>query len=678
MSRPLSIVVLSVLLAAGCKRTTSGEQEAKKVTPTSTDDATKDLADEDYRFRLTWPGTGWKLLREKDARHLNPDAVAGLTHGNGVNSIVIVEHLPGAELVAYTDAIIEGMALEDKVVVERASTKVSGIDAFRIRVTGKINDLPIEFRGVLLLHQEHAYQMLAFVPGSMGSQGDLDKAVAAFSIEPGAVKAREVSTAVDDQVGVGWRIAKGVFESAASRLRVRPTVGWRLLVGDELQKMNADADVGISAATVGAYVTVISEPITGGDVKSYIAGRIEAVMSTLTRVDKPAEVKIIGTDVALVRGKREGGMPLEYLIAVLVDRGRGYQFIAWYPAAKRDAAEPIVLAALGSFELLSSADLTKLTAELTATPDRQNFVGSTYALRAGTYLDFDKQLRWRMPRGFWKFLVGQEARASNADALLGAQDDVSGLQMELIVEPAASFTAASYYSAVEKQLTGAGVVIDRRGDTTLGSSKARLLEGKLASAGLALRYRSTAALINGLAIQLSMWGAEAVWPDDATVTSVSSGIELVPSLVEIEATGAQFKDHRLGYALGLPPSWRHEDATPAAMKAVASMHQWKSGSDQILVVAVYTLEQKDDAWLIDLLEQTMRQKVAMVAAAAPQAGTARLAGRDARHLIWSAPGTRVDLMMVKRDATFYGVLAINSDGSKSTFEAARNAFALLD
>jgi len=677
MSRHLLFVVVVVLLAAGCKRSRNADEEAKKVTPTSTDDATKELVDEDYRFQLAWPGSGWKVLREKDARHLNPEAVAGLTDGKGVNSIVIVEHLPGATLAGFADAIVDGLALEDKDVAERAATKVSGIDAIRIRVTGKMNDLAIEFRGVLLIHQEHAYQMLAFRPGSLGNEGALDKAIAAFSILPGTVKAREVSTAVDDQTGVGWRVAKGVFESAAGRLRVRPAAGWRLLVGGELHKVNADADVGMSNASVGAYVTAISEPITGADVKGFVEGRIDAVMADLTRVDESSKATIIGEEVALVRGRREGGMPLEYVIAVLAEGGRGYQFIAWYPVAKRDVAEPMVLAALASFERLSPDDFAKLTAELTATPDRQNFVGSTYTLRGGTYLDFDRHLRWRMQPGFWKLLVGQDARASNADALLVAQDVVRGLQMELIVEPVASFTPATFYSAVESQLVAAGVAIDRREEAKLGSSKARLLEGKLATAGLALRYRSTAGIIGDLAIQLTTWGAEPEWPDDAAISSIASGIEVVPSLVEVES-GSQFKDHRLGYAIGLPNSWRHEDVTPASMKAVASMHQWKSGRNQILVVAIYTLEQQDDAWLMDLLEQTMRGKLAVVAASTPKTSTAKLAGRDARHVIWSSADGRADMFMLKRDATFYGVLALSSDGSQSSAEAARTAFALLE
>jgi len=676
MSRQLSLLVLVVVLAAGCKRSTR-EEEAKKVTPTSTDDATKDIVDADYRFRLTWPGTGWKLLREKDARHLNPDALAGLTRGNGVNSIVIVEHLPGAELAAFADVIVDGMEVENKEVAERTATKVSGIDALRIRVTGKINDLPIEFRGLLLIHQEHAYQMLAFVPGSMGSAGDLDTALAAFSIEPGVVKTRQDSTVVEDQVGVGWRIGKGVFESAASRLRARTPPGWRLLVGDELFKMNADADVGMASATVGAYVTVISEPVTGSDVKGYIAGRVDAVMSSLMPLDAPAPTKIIGKNVTLVRGKREAGMPLEYLIGVIVEGQRGYQFIAWYPLAKRSAAEPTVLAALGSFELLSKADLSKLTAELVAAPDRQNFVGATYALRGGTYFDFAQHLRWRLPPGFWKFLVGQEARASNADAMVAASDVVRGLQMELIVEQAGSTTPADYAATVERQLVKGGIVINRRDDAKLGTSKARLLEGKLATAGLALRYRSTSGIVGDLAIQLSLWGAESEWPDEAAISAITSGIELAPSLVDTDE-GAHFKDHRLGFTVELPSKWRREDATPSAMKPIASMQQWKSGRNQILVVAIYTLEQHDDAWLIDLVEQTMRQNLASVAASTPETATGKLAGRDARHVIWSSSEGRADLMMFKRDATFYGVLAVSSDGSSSTLETARNAFGLLE
>jgi hypothetical protein len=57
---------MSLGLALGCR--TGGDRNAT---------ATEPLVDEDYQFHIAWPGPGWTLLGESDARQVAPDAIAG-------------------------------------------------------------------------------------------------------------------------------------------------------------------------------------------------------------------------------------------------------------------------------------------------------------------------------------------------------------------------------------------------------------------------------------------------------------------------------------------------------------------------------------------------------------------------------------------------------------------------
>jgi hypothetical protein len=672
----LRVTMLVVaLLAVGCKKRDHAKEEAKKVTTSSTEDATQDLVDEDYRFRLRWPGKGWKVLREADARHLSADAIGGLSSGN-TNAIVIVEQVPGAELERFADVVIDNMPLENKQ-IDRAPTKVSGIDALRVQIEGSLNDLRVRFRGVILLHQDHAYQVLAFSPVGLGNDAELDRAVAAFSIEPGDVKGRAVTTVVGDQVGIGWRIEGGVFESGASRLRVKPAEGWGLVVAGELHKMHADAEVGLAGTTLGAYCVVISEPVSGADPKAYVAGRLDEALSTLTRVDGPVRAKLIGHDVELVRARLEGGMPFEYLIGVLVDGTRGYQFIGWYPASQADRGESLVLAAFAGMELMSADETQQVARVIAGQPDHQNSVGATYALRGGTFHDFANRVRWRKPAGFWKISAGQDARALNADAQLGAVNVVTGVQTQLVIEPAAHWNNESYLEAVENQLTSAGFVAKRRAAAKVSGKPARMVEGRIEGIGLPLRYRATAAVIGGLAIQVQIWAAEGAWPDDATVESIASSLEVAPTMQAIEDSRS-FRDHRLGFELALSRAWRRKDMTPEPMRAVASMHQWSSRNDLVLVIAFYTFEQRDDAWMLDLIEQLLRENVAKHGIGKPTTGTGTLAGREARQLTWRARDGRIDALLIKRDATFYAIVSVDARNTSTTIDLASTSFSLLD
>ena len=54
------VVALALALASGCKDR-GRDRDDRRLTATSTDDATAPIVDEDYRFRLAWPGPGWKL-----------------------------------------------------------------------------------------------------------------------------------------------------------------------------------------------------------------------------------------------------------------------------------------------------------------------------------------------------------------------------------------------------------------------------------------------------------------------------------------------------------------------------------------------------------------------------------------------------------------------------------------
>ena len=141
---------LAMLLTIGCRDRVDPAAEARKVTPTSTDDATAPLVDEDFRFRLAWPGEGWKVLHERDARRLNGDAVAGLLHKQ-VMTIVIVESLPGLEREAFTQLVIDNLAFTDKQSSVEVRT-VDGHDESRILVTGTQDGRVTTVRGRLSRH----------------------------------------------------------------------------------------------------------------------------------------------------------------------------------------------------------------------------------------------------------------------------------------------------------------------------------------------------------------------------------------------------------------------------------------------------------------------------------------------------------------------------------------------
>ena len=130
----------------------------------------------------------------------------------------------------------------------------------------------------------------------------------------------------------------------------------------------------------------------------------------------------------------------------------------------------------------------------------------------------------------------------------------------------------------------------------------------------------------------------------------------------------------------VPPKWkRGNDEIPEAMRAIASLNAWSADGDHVMVVASYTFEQRDEAWLLDLIEQMLRQHFGGTGLGKAETSEATLAGRSARRLTWRGfVRGRIDALLIKRDSTFYAVVTIDKGGTTKTYDLARDTFSLLD
>jgi hypothetical protein len=148
------------------------DDEAKRVVAGSTADATQAITDEARRFRLAWPGPGWKLLGETDARGLLPDAVAGAVSEDGVTAAVIVRPSPPVPLGDYCDRLMAGMPLEAKNVSANEATTLSGREAQRFALTGKAGGAALRYAGVVLTAEGRMVRLVAWQSASTSCADD--------------------------------------------------------------------------------------------------------------------------------------------------------------------------------------------------------------------------------------------------------------------------------------------------------------------------------------------------------------------------------------------------------------------------------------------------------------------------------------------------------------------------
>lgn len=649
---PAVLILWSVLAAPACKDRPT--RDATKVTASSTDDATKPLVDDDYRFELAWPGPGWKLTREADVRKLVPDAVAGALNGEALFGAIIVESAPGAVLGEFTDLLVEQMPLEDKTVESRERVQYAGLPAERYVVSGRLNGVWFRFVNHVFVRERFVYQVLGWGQREQLSTSgkELQPYFDAFKLRPGEIKVR-VPPPIRQAAGVGWRVKDGVFESAITQLRVRPAGDWRLLLGDSLARSSHDAEVGLAHANPDVYIIVIAERAPPDESRAKFETQVRAKL--VGDRGAPYHTTFAGTDLDMVRVTTTTGVKLEFLHGIRYENDQAVQVQAWFHAADRERALKVLPAGLAAFEAIPAADATKLAGELERARDTQVAVGASYSLLGGVYRSFARGWQWKKPAGLWKISTGDDARQLHPESELSLYQQADFIYA-IVMPQTIDVDGDAFHRMVLAANPGT-----QRGHRTVGDARVSIVDRETAAG--TFRYHIATLAKGGLGLQVMFWGQavdmDASWPEiDAAIAGFSIG-----PLEETSTTGGELVDHRFGFAVRVPPGDLHfSDQTPQGVDAISRIVTWERGGRTFGALALYfpTASLPDEAWMLDYLEQILRDRASAALSERATRSDATLAGLPARHLHW--PGG-FDAYIALRDGIAYGVIQQGNVGA---------------
>ena len=657
-------LVLLVCFAIGCRDRHAPTPEERKLTPTSTDDVTAPLVDDDFRFRLAWPGEGWKVLREPDARRLRRGAVAALMYRD-MSMLVIVQPVPGLEREGFTHGVIENLPLVDKHSAIEVRN-VDGVEESRIVVTGTLEGRTVAVHGRIFAYQGHGYQVMATLVGDT-PPALAEQALAAFSLTHGPVSGRNTATANRDLDGAGWRLRGTRLEHGPAGLRIEVPADWQVITETDLALLDRGAALGLSAPRDGMYLTVTSEPAHGATSATYLAARRTALDAAWGFEGDPVTMTAGPLPIQMRRAEVDLGYPAESWWGAVVTHDRGYQFTLWYPRPIAERLRPRVPALLAAFEFLDEPTTAALVTELATAPDHHLAIGEDFVLRGGVYQDFAHGYRWHKPSGLWRISVGDQARALAPSSRLYAEDLVGGSVTQVTVEPWAR-TLADYEASLRATMTSPVI---SHGATTVHGRDARYLEWRIDSDGAPLRMRSTLVVVGGRAVQLGTSAATNVWPSAARLAEIVGGLEVVDALPAYES-GPPYRDHRFGFTMTVPAGWAAVDRD-AQTSQESVTRRWTHGTDELWVMAMHTPNSDDDLKM-QIAEQTMMH---LRGASVPTRETLTLFGLPATRLRWDqAPGL-TELLIVRRGDVMYTVLAIGTDNG-SAITAGRAALSLLE
>lgn len=645
-------------------------ENARKVTADSTHDATESIVDEGYRFRLDWPGEGWKLLGPEDAARLVPDAVAGAT-AEGVHFVVIVERLPGATVDQVADLLLENPDATDLEVESRTSITFVDHDARRIVSSAHVAGIAARYVSTLFIREGYCYQLIGWGVQGKFAAAQIEPVLQAFSLIPGEVIGRDGAPAIDRD-GPGWRIAGGVFESAVSGLRVAPADGWKVRVGAELEALSDDAEVALENAVSGAYVAISPERISPVDAAAFVAkarssaaAEIEAAPAGTWKTD------VFGRPTTFTRFSVP---PLEMTVGAVTTGEYGFSVLAWYPAESGDAVRPALVGALAGITVLEPEARVALRDRLSAVPDTTSHVGLSHALRNGTFREFAAGLIWRRPAGFWRLRGGDQATTDAVVESLAFENVETGVTGHVAIVEREDDNALRWH---EERVEMRGGAPGRHREVAIGSATALVSDVIVGVDGLDASVRVATVIHGAYGIEIvTVAYASRIASVREDVEAALGGLELVKELPEISVVDGEHRDQRFGFAVRVPQGWPPTEETPTAVAALMSIRLWKHDRSEIRVFAFDGGAQPTESgFAAARMEQNVREKLTSELGAATR-GTASLGTLKTDHSTWTKGFERAEWLLASRNDAVFAILATNVD--EDVLEDVLRSFRMLE
>jgi hypothetical protein len=634
-----AVIAIAVPLGVGgyfgFKRYVERAEQAKRqaveldtqIVPGSSYDATRDLVDEDFRFRLSWPGKGFKLLGEQEAKRITPDSVAGLMDDKGCLGIVIAESFPGADLAVVTQSLVDQMPLDPKHVRSLGPRSFFGLDGMHYLVEGRINGADARYENALVKRGDYLYQVQSMTIGSR-APGCFDTVVGAFSFLEGEATGRKLDATLHAQTRAGFRVRDRRLENASHKLAFDVPESVRLAVADDVAKY--DADAAFVALDMHTTVAVGRSVLASGDASAFGAALVaawEAGLAATPSSDAPSVALGDGRSIAI---RRIPGPPgFETLAGHWVHEGDAYWVRAWHPASKSAEGAASVARMLTGVRCLERGEADRLAAEL---PRVDDFVGlhEHAVLRAGRYVDFEDAYTLRIPEGPW--LTSTEVAAfgyERAAKLLLRRADL-GFVAALMEDDATSGDSLLRAQIASLSRLDPTAI---RFETIPGGppgTELRRADVQLAT-GAVGRYQIETRSHRGKRLHLFVFGlAQNLERAASELAELSRGLELSPAPpAEVDWNPPTLTDRRFAFELGLPAGGWTMEAKTSELGPLSKSYSFGSTKGSVTVIAFHTPTQE-----LEFLQGMIEQNVSRAGGPPAERSTTLIDGLQATRLVW--------------------------------------------
>ncbi|QJE98306.1 hypothetical protein [Luteolibacter luteus] len=629
-----------------------------------------DFRDEHFRFSIRGLDSKWQVVDKERRLAVAPESAVAVSRVGGTYGAVVVEPVGGMELEAYAELIRSNYAglLQDLEAAEPRKAEIGGIPALQQTITGKLNGIELDYEIVSFFRGDLGYQIMAWEPRKEADRGNLTSFIAAVSLDEGEITFPPPDT-LPDGIGVGNRVLNNRYESAISRLAAEPSGPWGLMWGASLASTGEDAEIGLARPDLGLYITVASEAVDESRREKFVSS------ATSTLVEE-AEIKgkehldFAGTPFECTRALVAGEMPIEIYLGNFVRGDLGYQFKAWRLQHKRKD-EPLfdfLKEGLKSFSFLDDAAAEKLRTALVASPDSFGAVGEGFSVRGGVYRNFGAGIAWKRPAGFWKFHVGDQARARNEDISFQAMEIEKGLNTQLLVEDWSEGDATQYHEAAAAALEEGNFQPGTKVLPPLVVDGQQILRScyVLQAEDAVLEYHLCTTLKDGQGIQMNTFAKVEVMEAFPKLAEECLTAYTFPgdSLNSSKTSGGRFHDLRMGFQMSLADGpWTIAEQPHPVISKLGNIVSFTGQSGVVTHFAIQTDGSGNDAsFATKMMENIFRVNLNRSSTEGSTSRPETIAGLPATVRSGASAGTHMNVILFQvGGVAHFGVIVAKNE-----------------
>jgi hypothetical protein len=416
----------------------------------------------DYAVEITQPAHHWRLIAPAHLKKLSPLAVLAAIEPGRILGMVLSEPVKHLTLEQYTQALMDHSSLESIVLESSTYETIQNYKTIRLVYTGENTQGRFRYLNYIFLKDQYGFQINAGGKINEVQATDLELFFKSINLLPMNVQGKHFKTkGPTHQVSHNVSVNNGILKSLHTGLKLAVPQGYSVLLGEELDALNIDADFALTLWEPDLHILVAHTPCP-------VKGKNECISVLQKNVRQRENLKSSGEVIQLQLLQKQADFTqyssekstFTYVHHVHIHgkkSNKALQILAWTTRGQELKAWPMLGSLLSQIQMMEDVEKTQLKVQL-IDDKKLNTSNDTFrrdeSWMQHTYRHHVLRLSWQQPIGAWKVLLNSETKEDIHK--LSMIDPIHGMHSQMRIIPAINqdlaYTHQQAWQALKREL----------------------------------------------------------------------------------------------------------------------------------------------------------------------------------------------------------------------------------